>query len=161
MTHVVIVWHGYKGARVDFGLDAWADHDAWAMMITIFLVDDQPSTRAVLRLRLELEADFTVLGEDGNDGDTVAQVIALNPDVVILDVSAPLLDGIAAKALLGQLGSASAVVVLTLYDDATTREHVLAAGARAIVSKHEGDDLICTAIRTVANPAPPLAFPHE
>jgi DNA-binding NarL/FixJ family response regulator len=130
-------------------------------MITIFLVDDQPSTRAVLRLRLELEADFTVLGEDGNDQDTVAQVIALTPDIVILDVSVPLLDEIAVKALLRQLASNSAVVVLTLYDDSTTREHVLAAGARAIVSKHGGDDLICAAIRAAANPAPSLVFPHD
>ncbi len=130
-------------------------------MITIFLIDGQPSTRTVLRLRLELEDDFTVLGEDGNDLDTVAQVNSLAPDVVVMDVSIPLIDDSTAIALLGQLAAKSAVVVLTLYDDATTRKHVLAAGARAIVSKHGSDDLVLAAIRAAASPVPSPVLPGE
>src|SRR5262249_53567864 len=47
------------------------DHDACVTMIRVYLVDDQPATRAVLRLRLELEADLVVVGESGNDHDTI------------------------------------------------------------------------------------------
>ena len=116
-------------------------------MITIFIVDDQSSTRAVLRLRLELEADLTVIGDAANDLDTVAQVNALNPNVVVMDMSMPLLHGSATHALLLQLASSVPVIVLSLYDDATTREHILASGAYAIVSMHGADELVLAAIR--------------
>jgi DNA-binding NarL/FixJ family response regulator len=125
-------------------------------MITVFLVDDQSSTRAVLRLRLELEADIVVIGETGNDEDTVAQVVAAAPDVVVLDVSMPMHEGDAISVLLRSFATRFAVVVLSLYDGPTTRAHAIAAGARTLVSKHAPDDAVMAAIRAaVVSPAPP------
>src|SRR5690348_7191002 len=100
-------------------------------MITVVLVDDQSSTRAVLRLRLELEADITVVGETGIDDGTVAQVVALSPDIVILDVATPMRDESSVTSLLRTLASRSAVIVFSLYDDPVTRSLAMEAGAWA------------------------------
>lgn len=121
-------------------------------MIKVFLVDDQPATRALLRLRLELEADLVVVGESGNDSDTVAQLRALSPDVVILDAVTLLLDSGPASARLRELARGWPVVVLSLHDDAATRAHALTAGARHVVSKHGTDELLLAAIRAAAIP---------
>lgn len=124
-------------------------------MITVFLVDDQSSTRSVLRLRLELEADILVIGEAGTDQDTVAQVAAAAPDVVVLDVTTPMREGDATAVLLRSLTISFAVVVLSLYDGPTTRAHASAAGAKALVSKHAPDDVVMAAIRAATvSPAP-------
>jgi DNA-binding NarL/FixJ family response regulator len=124
-------------------------------MIRVFLVDDQPATRAVLRLRLELEPDLVVVGDSGNDHDTVAQVRALTPDVVILAAVTVLLDVGPASALLRELALGWVVVVLSLHDDVATRGRALAAGVRHVVSKHDGDGHLLAAIRAAAVPRPP------
>jgi DNA-binding NarL/FixJ family response regulator len=119
-------------------------------MITVFLIDDHPSMRAVLRLRLELEADIAVIGDAGNDVGAAAQVVALVPNVVILDAMMPILDHDRAAALVGAFTSSSAVIVLSLYDDPTTRACAAAAGARAVISKHGTDEQLLAAIRSAA-----------
>src|SRR5688500_13316997 len=105
-------------------------------MISVFLIDDNPSMRSVLRLRLELEADITVIGDARHGTDAAAQVAALVPDVVLLDAILPIPDPVSAAALVGTFALWSAVIVLNLYDDPLTRAHAIAAGASAVVSKH-------------------------
>src|SRR3954451_8990711 len=117
-------------------------------MIRVFLIDDQPATRAVLRLRLELEPDVVVVCDAGRGEDAIAQVNALAPDVVILGLLTPLVDLASATTLLSRLAGRHPVIVLGLYDDLTTRTLALAAGAAAVVSKHEPDDHLVTAIRS-------------
>ena len=119
-------------------------------MITVFLIDDHPAMRAVLRLRLELEAGITVIGDAGNDARAAAQVAALVPNVVILDAMMPILDRDSAAALVSAFTSCSAVIVLSLYDDPTTRACAVAAGARAVISKHGTDEQLLAAIRSAA-----------
>ena len=119
-------------------------------MITIFLLNNQPSMRAVLRLRLELEADFVVTGDAALGEEALAQVIALAPDVVILDAMMPFLDQSDATLHLSNVARISTVIVLSLYDDPLTRTNAIAAGATAVVSKHATDDLLLAAIRTAA-----------
>lgn len=120
-------------------------------MITIVLVDDQPSTRAVLRLRLELEADITVIGETGNN-DAVAQVVALSPDVVILDVATSMHGGSSVTSLLRALAAMTTVIVFSLYDDPVTRALARSAGAFAVISKHDPDDHVLAVIRAATDP---------
>jgi two-component system nitrate/nitrite response regulator NarP len=119
-------------------------------MIRVFIVDDQPATRAVLRLRLELEADLMVVGESGNNTDTIAQVRAVTPDVVVLDAATVRLDISPPSARLRELALGWTVVVLSLRDDAATRQRALDAGAKHVVSKHGTDDLLLAAIRATA-----------
>lgn len=116
-------------------------------MIRVFLVDDQPAVRAGLRMRLALEPDLLVVGEAGNGCEALAKATDLAPDVVVMDIRLPCLDGIAATAALRTRSPRPAVVVLTLDDDPAAREAAQRAGAVAFVAKHEADGSLLAAIR--------------
>jgi DNA-binding NarL/FixJ family response regulator len=121
-------------------------------MIRILLVDDQQNIRRGLRMRLGLEPDLTVVGEAG-DGEAALRLARLiAPDVVVMDVEMPGVDGIAATEMLLRAEPRCAVVVLTLHDDAVTRERAAAAGACGFVSKTRIDDCLLSAIRAAASP---------
>lgn len=116
-------------------------------MITIFVVDDQDSTRTGLRLRIGLEDDLTIVGEAGDADAALAQVALLRPDVVVMDVAMPGVDGISATIELLVRMPEVAVVMLSLHDDQLTREAAADAGAVAFVGKQEPDDKLLAAIR--------------
>ena len=119
-------------------------------MIKLLLADDQLSVRRGLRMRLALEPDVTVIGEAENGAQTLALVPTLHPDVVLMDVKMPVMDGIAVTTALRGVAPRSAVVVLSLHDDAVTRARAEAAGAVAFVGKHEPADRLLAAIRHAA-----------
>jgi DNA-binding NarL/FixJ family response regulator len=116
-------------------------------MITLLLVEDEPLVRHGLRTWLERDAEMTVVGEasDGAEAITLAQ--ALEPDVVLMDISLPTMDGISAAAALRATVPHSAVVFLSLYDDAATRARADAVGGATFVGKHEGVRALRSAIR--------------
>jgi DNA-binding NarL/FixJ family response regulator len=120
-------------------------------MIRVLLADDEPTIRRPLRMRLELEPDMRIAGEAGDGAAAVAATEELRPDVVLMDVTMPRLDGIAATKRIGKVAPYSQVVVLTLYDDAATRQRARAAGAAGFVGKHQPPDELLTAIRAVAS----------
>ena len=124
-------------------------------MISVLIVDDQPATRSGLRMLLSLQPDLAVIGEAADGTEAVAQAVAVPPDVVVMDVAMPSLDGINATAALRARLPRSAVVILTLYDDPATRARARAAGAAAIVGKHEGDGPLLAAIRSAAGDRSP------
>lgn len=119
-------------------------------MVTLLLVDDQASVRAGLRLRLALEPDLQVIGEAGDGMEALERVRELEPDVVLMDVEMPRLDGIAASAAMRAAASGSAVVILTIHDDAPTRARAKGAGAAAFVAKQGGAEELIAAIRAAA-----------
>jgi DNA-binding NarL/FixJ family response regulator len=116
-------------------------------MITLLLVDDEPLVRQGLRMLLGREAHITVVGEasDGAQAITLAQ--ALQPDVVLMDLSMPTMDGIAATAALRAAVPDTAVVLLSLYDEEIMRARAYAAGAVAFLGKQEGVRALLAAIR--------------
>ena len=120
-------------------------------MIRVFLVDNLSSTRRGLRLRLEPERDVTVVGEASTGAEALRLVPRLGPDVVVMDVALPGVNGIAATVALGALAPGSAVVILSLRDDAETRARAQTAGARAFVSKHQPGAMLLAAIRRAAS----------
>jgi len=115
-------------------------------VITLLVVDDQPSVRRGLKMRLALEPDLKTLGEASNGLEALAAVSTLHPDVVVMDVDMPHLDGIAATQRLGSLAPATAVVILSIHDDEATRQRARAAGAAAFVAKQAGDGALLEAI---------------
>jgi DNA-binding NarL/FixJ family response regulator len=117
-------------------------------MIRLLLVDDQPNIRRGLRMRLGLEPDIEVVGEaaDGASALKLARLVA--PDVVVMDVEMPGMDGIAATSQLRAGAPHCSVVILSLYDDATTRARAAEAGACAFVAKTRMDEALVEAIRT-------------
>lgn len=119
-------------------------------MIRILLVDDQPNIRRGLCMRLSLEPDIEVVGEAGDGAAAVALAQELRPDIVLMDIQMPVMDGIAATEELRSKLPDCAIVVLSLYDDAATRSRAAAAGAVDFVTKCNMDATLLQAIRGAA-----------
>src|SRR5882757_6471268 len=85
-------------------------------MIRVLLVDDQSLLRMGFRLILEAEPDIEVVGEAGHGATGVSMASALRPDVVLMDVRMPGMDGIAATASITAAGPAPKVLILTTFD---------------------------------------------
>lgn len=117
--------------------------------IRVLLVDDDPKVRRGLRMRLRLDAGITVVGESGDGHDGVQQAVKLRPDVVVLDINLPTLDGLAACRQIRAEGPA--VVFLSLEDADCVREKCLAAGASAFVSKQDPTPVLLAAIRAAVD----------
>jgi DNA-binding NarL/FixJ family response regulator len=115
-------------------------------MIRLMLVDDQPAVRRALRMRLALEADLEIVGEAGSGTEAVALVPILAPDVVLMDVHMPHMDGIEATEALRVAAPGVAVLILSLHDDAATQARALAAGARGFIEKRGGVEALLDAI---------------
>jgi CheY-like chemotaxis protein len=116
-------------------------------MITVLLVDDEAIVREGLRMRLAREPDITIVGEAITGAETLEQVQRLQPDVVLMDPALSDMDGVVTITMLRAAYADSAVVILSLQDDAVIRARVQAAGAAAFVSKYEGAKAILPAIR--------------
>lgn len=117
------------------------------MPIKILLVDDQSAIRVGLRMRLMLEPDLEIIGEAADGVDALRRARNLAPDVVVMDVDLPRLDGLAATEALQIMAPRCRVVILTLHDSAPMRVRAQEAGAAAFVSKHAGDMPLLAAIR--------------
>jgi DNA-binding NarL/FixJ family response regulator len=119
-------------------------------MIRVLLVDDQSLLRMGFRLILEAEPDIEVVGEAGDGAAGVGMTSALHPDVVLMDVRMPGMDGIAATRLITAAGPATKILILTTFD---LDEYVFAglkAGASGFLLKDAPPAELLTAIRTVA-----------
>jgi DNA-binding NarL/FixJ family response regulator len=126
-------------------------------VIRVLLVDDQSMVRMGFRMILEAETDITVVGEAGDGAAAVSMAAALRPDVVLMDVRMPGVDGIDATAAITAAGGAAKVLILTTYD----LDHYVYAGLRAGASGFLLKDAppadLLAAIRTVADGAAVLA----
>ena len=116
-------------------------------MIRVLLVDDQAIVRRALRARFHLEPDLEVVGEASTGSEALTLAQTLTPDVVLMDIQMPDMDGIEATAVLRRAVPQSVVVILSIQDDAQTRERAKAAGAIAFVEKRGATDSLLTAIR--------------
>jgi DNA-binding NarL/FixJ family response regulator len=119
-------------------------------MIRIVIVDDQAMVRSGLRSLLEDEPDLQVVGE-ASDGETGVSLVRYHrPDVVLLDIRMPVLDGIAATRRIVAEGLAARVLVLTTFDLDEYVFQALRAGASGLLLKDATADQLVTAVRTVA-----------
>ena len=117
--------------------------------IRLLLVDDQPAVLRGLRMWLALEPDLMVVGEAATGTDVGELINAVSPDVVLMDVEMPGLDGVDATAVVHALRPALPVVILSLHDDIETRVRAWIAGAAAFVAKHEVEPVLVRTIRDV------------
>lgn len=122
--------------------------------IRVLLVDDQREVRRGLRMRLELEPDIDVVGEAADGAAAVSAMPLVEPDVALMDVEMPVMDGITATERICSGHPGCAVVVLSLHDDAATRLRAKTAGARAFVAKHQIGEALLDAIRGAAGRPP-------
>jgi DNA-binding NarL/FixJ family response regulator len=121
-------------------------------MVRVVLADDEAVVRRGLRTRFQLEPDIQVVGEASTGAEALRLAQTLLPDVVLMDVQMPDMDGIAATAVLRRLAPQIAVVMLTIHDDAQTRARAQAAGAAAFVEKRGDPEALMAAIREAAGP---------
>ena len=119
-------------------------------MIRVLLVDDQPVVRRGLRVRFQLELDLQVVGEASTGREALTLAQTLTPDVVLLDIEMPDMDGIEATTALLAVVPQSAVVFLSIHTDRQTRMRARAAGAVAFVEKRGTTDTLLSAIRQAA-----------
>ena len=117
--------------------------------VRLLLVDNQPAIRTGLRMWLSLEPCLEVVGEASDGTEAISLTQALCPDVVLMDVEMPHMDGISATAALRSLAPQSVVVILTLHDDTATRTRAREAGAAAFVAKHRMEETLLAEIRRV------------
>ncbi|MDG4789356.1 response regulator transcription factor [Micromonospora sp. WMMD1102] len=126
--------------------------------IRVLLVDDDALVRTGLRLMLGGAPDIEVVGETADGADVADAVTRLRPDVVLMDVRMPLLDGIAAtRAITARSGQRPEVIVLTTFDADATILDALRNGAAGFLVKHTPPEQIVDAVRRAAAGEPVLS----
>jgi len=119
-------------------------------MIRVVIADDQALVRSGFRMILDAKADIEVVGEAADGGEAVALVARLAPDVVLMDVRMPDVDGLEATRRIVASDSAARVIVLTTYDVDDSVYAALRAGASGFMLKDVRPAELAEAIRVVA-----------
>lgn len=119
--------------------------------IRVLLVDDQPLLRMGFRLILEGEDDLGIVGEASDGAEAVRRARELSPDVVLMDVRMPVLDGIEATRAITDSGSSAKVIILTTFDLDEYAFAGLQAGASAFLLKDVAPAELISAVRVVAS----------
>lgn len=129
--------------------------------IRILLADDHVMVREGTRRILEREPDLTVVAEAGDGFAAIALVEQEKPDVAVVDISMPVMNGIEATKRIKRLSPQTAVLVLTAYDDQQYVEAVLAAGAAGYLLKNARGSELIAAVRRAVNRMAPKQADHE
>ncbi len=119
------------------------------MNITVLLADDHRMVREGFRLLLETQPDIKVIGEAGNGREAVRQAAKLAPDIILMDIAMPELNGIEATKQIIEAHSSAKIIILSMY---STTQHIfraLKAGAKGYILKESAGDDIIKAVRTV------------
>jgi DNA-binding NarL/FixJ family response regulator len=127
-------------------------------VIRLVVVDDDDLVRSGLVAILDLEPDIEVVGQGADGVDVPALVARTRPDVVLMDVRMPRVDGIAATARISERPDGPAVVVITTFESDDAVHDALVAGARGFVLKRARPEELLAAVRTVAR-TESLVFP--
>ena len=120
------------------------------MTTRVLLADDQELVRAGFRMILETQADIEVVGDAGDGVEAVAATRRLQPDVVLMDIRMPNLDGLQATKQIMAAGSRSRVLILTTFDLDEYVYQALAAGASGFLLKNAPPEQLIDAVRVVA-----------
>lgn len=117
-------------------------------MIRVLLADDQDLVRGALAALLSLEDDIEVVGEAGDGEQALTEIARLRPDVALLDIEMPGVDGLSAAAMVR--GSATRVLMLTTFGRPGYLKRAMEAGAYGFVVKDAPAEQLAAAVRTVA-----------
>lgn len=118
--------------------------------VKLLLVDDHPIVRSGLRMLFLSEPSMTIVGEASSGEEAIAAVSRLQPDVVIMDVSMPGMNGIEATRRIKAAHPETAVLALTMYEDEQYFFEMLNAGASGYIPKRAAPDDLVSAIKVVA-----------
>ena len=118
-------------------------------VIRVLVVDDHQVVRHGLRTFLDVQDDIEVVGEAGDGGEAVSATEELSPDVVLLDLQLPTVDGVEALRMLRERGCTAKVLVLTSFTEPSSVVPALRAGAAGYLFKDVEPDALAQAIRAV------------
>jgi two-component system response regulator NreC len=118
--------------------------------IRIVLADDHKLMRSGLRVLLEQQPDLTVVGEASDGREAVALVASQRPDVLVMDIGMPSLNGIEAAAQITQSNPEAAIVMLSMHSDESYVLRALKAGAKGYLLKDSAEADLIRAVRAVA-----------
>ncbi len=118
-------------------------------MIQILLVDDQYIIRQGLKTMLESNPDMQVIGEAENGQRAIDQIPLLQPDIVLMDIRMPVMDGVAATGAIAQLYPDLKILILTTFDDDEYVSKAMRLGAKGYLLKDTEPDELAMAIRAV------------
>jgi DNA-binding NarL/FixJ family response regulator len=118
--------------------------------LRIVIADDHATVRQGLRLLIDSQSDMTVVGEAADGNHVLAQADALKPDIIVMDISMPEMNGLVATRMLKRSQPTAAIIALTRHEDDTYLEELLRAGASGYVLKQSAPTEFLQAIRAVA-----------
>jgi DNA-binding NarL/FixJ family response regulator len=118
-------------------------------MIRILIVDDQHIIRQGIKSMLECSPDLQVISEAENGQKAIDQIAILHPDIVLMDIRMPVMDGVAATQIISQSYPQTKVIVLTTFDDDEYVSQAIRLGAKGYLLKDTEPDEIASAIRAV------------
>ena len=121
-----------------------------AVQLRVLLADDHAIVRQGLKLLIDSQRDMAVVGEAADGEDVLDQANALKPDIVVMDISMPGMNGLVATRTLKRLQPNVAVIALTRHDDEAFLEELLRAGASGYILKQSAPLELLQAIRAVA-----------
>jgi DNA-binding NarL/FixJ family response regulator len=116
------------------------------MQLRILVADDHPIVRAGLRTLLESRPGWQVCAEAGNGREAVEKAGKLKPDVAVLDISMPVLNGVEATRQLRKLSPETEVLILTMHDSEQMVQQVLEAGGHGYILKDDADRTLLAAV---------------
>jgi len=116
-------------------------------MIRLLICDDQSLFREALRTLLSSYHDLSVVGEAANGEEALRMAVSTSPDVVLMDLRMPVMDGVEATRRINQLGKGIKVIVLTTFDDDETIFEGLRAGAVGYLLKDVSSEKLVEAIQ--------------
>ena len=124
----------------------------------VLIVDDHESVRAGVRTVLESQPEIEICGEASNGEECLHKVLQLRPDVVILDLTMPFLDGFSTARGIKRLSPSVEIVLLSMHEGPNVMEMAKSAGASAFVGKTQPLSVLVRAIGAVAHKQ--VFFPH-
>ena len=130
--------------------------------ITVLLADDHTIVREGLLALLQLESDIQVIGQAKNGRQAVALAATLCPDVVVMDIAMPLLNGLEATRQILHAAPKTRVLILSAHSDGAYVEKVMALGAAGYLIKQTASHMLVAAIREISAGGPffsPGVFP--
>ncbi len=124
-----------------------------APAIRVLLVDDAADIRILLKLVLEFDAEFTVVGEASNGEEAIRLTAELQPDLVVLDIAMPVMDGLDALQQLRAVSPESKVVMYSAYASGWLADRARGFGAAAYIDKTAGVVDLVGQLRSICQPA--------
>lgn len=125
----------------------------------VVIADDHELVRKGLAAILGSEPDWTICGEAANGQEAVDLVAQLQPDLVLLDITMPLMNGLTAAAKIRRLVPATKILIVSMHDSPVAAREALNAGADAFVSKSAGGSNLMRAIEAIFRDGAPVSWP--